>query len=894
MKRRVWMGISASLLAACAPKAIQLPARTVVVVGDVRVANDLELRLVADNRAVVWIGKPSPCTQADPKVRVQVYDSDDIMLWEREFARFSFARLDEHGVLVALEGQSTFLAYDRDGNPRTDVPPKGPGIPNDALTVERFSKQKHKLKPGITIPEAAFGPPPTNPSDSNAAVWVERVAADRFASFDSNHTLRMTDIHNRVLWSMALPDATAVEFKNRQLVVSESAGSFRMSIDGELLSAPVRPAAVAYESSLAFERISAAPGGPLFVTSKGELLGAFDGKVQRLIGNAWSPIPKLTADTVLGFVEMQGMSPLVFTSYSNEAGGIELAILPTSGTEAQYTQDYPIDYSRFSAAHNKQTVVWSGYQSLVVVNGSDKRIQKLSATPAAVALFGERIFLEAREQDITPPPKTTSAGAVECPRPIEANESAVIAELAGDKLIKQPVEIEPPITAMGVEGDRLWVAGHRELAWLRAGKWEKMQSPLESVSEFWSPRAGILWAVGVGGVARFDGTTWRRVLGPNGIGVSVRGLSESDVWISTTSGFFHGAQKQSNAIEHAQVAGDPVATPARWLPVPLAPKPAKLVGVEFFALPKVGTKPFHPHAAEWMGEKLVLSNGTVHVLWDPKAPTRVEPLGKNGKSTLCFSCGAADDHGEPWVTRDGKLVTPKHPKVAAIVPDIGPIRAIAGGPSSLWVVGEVQSNIPSFGQESERALDHTPVQLALRAGGRWLQYSGLPPATYLSVSSAKSDDVWAAGALTWPVHAAYGGQSNFNLPGGEGIIAHVHGGRVEHFRSPLGPLWSVGQDGPNCAWAVGIAGQIVRVTDKVEGFTLADPLTLRDVAIVSPSERWVVGDRSTILHATSAGWETLESDRIPLDQSLTRVLLDKSNNVWILGYGGLYKVKPSR
>jgi hypothetical protein len=307
----------------------------------------------------------------------------------------------------------------------------------------------------------------------------------------------------------------------------------------------------------------------------------------------------------------------------------------------------------------------------------------------------------------------------------------------------------------------------------------------------------------------------------------------------------------------------------------------------------VGSKPFHPHAASWIGEKLLLSNGTVHVLWDPKAPTHVERLSKNGTSTLCFSCGAEDDGGQLWVTRDGKLTTPKHPSVSQIMPDIGPVRAVARSGSSLWVVGEVQANIPGTNDEHGRFTDHTPVQLASRAKGVWQQVSGLPPATYLSVSARESNDVWLAGAQAWPTRGGYFGQGTQNLPLGEGTISHVRGSAFEQFRSPLGPLWAVAQSGPDCAWAVGASGQILRVTDKVEGYRLSDSITLRDIAIVSPSERWVVGDRSTILHATAAGWETLESERIPLDQSLTRVLVDKNNDVWILGYGGLYKVKPS-
>jgi hypothetical protein len=311
-------------------------------------------------------------------------------------------------------------------------------------------------------------------------------------------------------------------------------------------------------------------------------------------------------------------------------------------------------------------------------------------------------------------------------------------------------------------------------------------------------------------------------------------------------------------------------------------------------LPKVGTRPFHPHAANWSGDKLLLSNGTVHVLWDPKAPTHLERLSESGKSTLCFSCGAADDRGEPWVTRNGTLFTPKHPRLAEIVPDIGPIRAVASGVASLWVVGEVQSNLPSWNEEQQRMPDHRPVQLASRANGVWQQYAGLPAATYLSVSSRGSSDVWLAGSLTWPAGVAYWQQVNFNLPGGDGIVAHLHGTRVAHFRSPLGTLWAVAQDEPNSAWAVGVAGQVLHITDKVDGSTLAAPITLRDIAVVSPSERWVVGDRSTILHATSGGWETLESDSIPLDQSLTRALLDKNDDVWILGYGGLYRISTHR
>jgi len=895
MKCRLAITCGAVLLTACGPKVIQLRHGALAVSTEAPVLAKLHLQLSAESREVPVESDPrhQVCT-SEKVVRLQVLDADDLLLWERQFPRFSFARVDSQGVTVGLEGETKLLAFDRAGKVRTDAPARGSVIPGDAVTLKTVRAQKEPSPPQVAEPEAASVSP--QPSDAfdvpKNAPWVVRVAADKFAGFDETRLLRVVDTHNRVLWSLGLPEASAVAFEHGVLVITEPDGDFRMSIDGELLSQPHRPSNVPYESPLAFERVNSAPGGPLFVTSSGELLSAIKRGVIHLVGNTWRPIPKLGVEDLYGFIELPGKPPYAVTTFGDEGGAIGVSIVPVSG-QAEFPGERPsFEYPKLAAAHSGKTVVYAGYQSLVVVNGADTRVQKLAMTPAAVAIVQGRIFFESSEGEFNPPLATLPAGTVACSTSDTA--TPVIAELVGDKLVKQPVTLKGPITAMGVDGDRLWVSGNRELATLQAGVWKTMPSPLESVVEFWSPHAGIIWAVGVGGVARFDGSTWRRVLGLRGAGLSIRGRSEDDVWVSTLSGLFHGTKQPGPVILHVQLNAESDVKPARWNPLPLTPKPSRLTGVEHFTLPKFGTKPFHPHAASWIGDKLLLSNGTVHVFWDPKAPKQIERVGASGKSHLCFACGARDDRQEIWTVRDDSLVTPKHPALAASVPDLGPIRAITEVPGALWVVGDVQAKIPNWRDEQARFTDRTPVQLAFRANGVWHQFGGLLPATYLSVSVRSPSDAWLAGAGWRPLGGSQYDQPSTNFPSGEGIIAHVRGNAVEHFRSRLGSIGSIAEDAPNSAWAVGVAGQILHVTDAVKAFTLASPIALRDVAAVSPTERWVVGDQSTILHATSAGWETLESSEIPADQSLTRVLLDRDENVWILGYGGLYRIKKSR
>jgi hypothetical protein len=278
------------------------------------------------------------------------------------------------------------------------------------------------------------------------------------------------------------------------------------------------------------------------------------------------------------------------------------------------------------------------------------------------------------------------------------------------------------------------------------------------------------------------------------------------------------------------------------------------------------------------------------MVWQPKEPTKLVWFGKNEGSALCFDCAAQDDQGRSFTIAKGEVLAPSAPPVSDAAPNLGRIRAIKQEAGLLWILGTPQDDTPTGNDVLiDRPEDSRAIRLASRVAGKYTQYSGLPAAHYLSAGATSPSDVWLAGAL-----ARRNGDLTripADLPDGEGVVVHIDNDRMTHFRSPLGTLFAVAATAPNEAWAVGVAGQLLHITDHVEGFLLPGESTLRGIVAAANGELWVVGDHSTLLRHTSRGWESLSSEHIAPDQSLTRVLLGPDGNLWLLGFDGLYRVE---
>jgi len=101
---------------------------------------------------------------------------------------------------------------------------------------------------------------------------------------------------------------------------------------------------------------------------------------------------------------------------------------------------------------------------------------------------------------------------------------------------------EDPTGLWGNGPGAVWVTVAHEDAIYRyeSGQWARLPCPVRGPRGLWGRSASDVWVVGTDGAAHFDGTSWRKVAGPEGPLIVVQGGFAEDVWLGGPSGLWHG------------------------------------------------------------------------------------------------------------------------------------------------------------------------------------------------------------------------------------------------------------------------------------------------------------------------------------------------------------------
>ncbi|MRG97535.1 hypothetical protein [Polyangium spumosum] len=436
---------------------------------------------------------------------------------------------------------------------------------------------------------------------------------------------------------------------------------------------------------------------------------------------------------------------------------------------------------------------------------------------------------------------------------------------------------------------------------------EEHESPLR-LHAVWASGRDDVWLTGVeGGVARFDGQRFWRILGIDGATrLSVTGSGRGDVWVFGEAGLWHVTPEPR---AEADLEGTPSPLPnaaASSLVLSIAgPDPS--YRLEPVVLDIDGERPLRsavgiaegPGGVVWLheGARIVEYDGArARVLYQAPKPEPFfcwyapEPdcnlcaqcTERKPRALDCQRCVAPAAKGEGVaLAMEGGLSFQNGRSMPGTSPLAG-LLAVAAGPSgAIWAVSAADDDLP-------RAMIQGPRGVRL--------VMGLPRAAYADVAVRADDEVWLAGGLTT---GAAGGRT---VPEGEGTLVRFDGRTFTRHRAPDGALLSVAAAGPGEAWAVGLAGGVLHVKGGVvEALHLTRedgarwPALLRGVAASGPNEVWIVGDGSTLLRWDGKGLRRVDASAAGREAALSAVIAPISSRPgWVVGPGGIWKVVPAR
>ncbi|MDI1480271.1 PQQ-binding-like beta-propeller repeat protein [Polyangium sp. y55x31] len=429
--------------------------------------------------------------------------------------------------------------------------------------------------------------------------------------------------------------------------------------------------------------------------------------------------------------------------------------------------------------------------------------------------------------------------------------------------------------------------------------------PLKST---WASGRDDVWATGItGGVARFDGQRWWRILGIEPVsGLSVTGSGRGDVWIYGDAGLWHVTPEPRAEADLEGTTSPP--------PPPAAPSAAlSIVGADAsYRLERVvldvdGQKPLRAalHVAEGPGGVVWLHDGARVVEYDgaharllyqlpkpepffcwyapePDCNLCAQCTERKPKSLSCQRCAAPTAAGEGallapegWLPVRGGRATPE----PAPLSDLLSVTVAPSG--AIWAVS-------AAGDDTPHAVIHGPRGVRL--------VTGLPPAAYADLAVRADDDAWFAGGLT--------GASTSDgrvLPEGEGTLVRFDGRTFTRHRAPDGALLSVAAAGPGEAWAVGLAGAVLHAKGTtVEAFHLERdggkrlPVILRSVAATGPNDVWIVGDGSTLLRWDGKALRRVDASQAGNEAAFSAVIAPGAKPGWVVGPGGIFRIVPVR
>jgi hypothetical protein len=101
-----------------------------------------------------------------------------------------------------------------------------------------------------------------------------------------------------------------------------------------------------------------------------------------------------------------------------------------------------------------------------------------------------------------------------------------------------------PTGLWGDPSGTVWVSVAAENALYRFEEdaWSKVPSPVKAPRGLWGTSPSDVWVTGDDGAGHYDGSTWRRVVGPEGPLEVATGAGAQDVWLGGRSGLWHGTK----------------------------------------------------------------------------------------------------------------------------------------------------------------------------------------------------------------------------------------------------------------------------------------------------------------------------------------------------------------
>jgi hypothetical protein len=452
------------------------------------------------------------------------------------------------------------------------------------------------------------------------------------------------------------------------------------------------------------------------------------------------------------------------------------------------------------------------------------------------------------------------------------------------------------INGSATSADDVWGTDGRALGHWDGQALTTVAAPAGIITSLWAHDG--LWLSGGAGLLHYNGKAFARIAGiPRGYNphaptdLHVTGMGQ-DVWAYGATGAWH-VQPASN-------------------PANLVVKVSRIQG------PSPGSQPLEPGPAPYHLERVTLAvegetrplqaaisiAASDDALWFFDGVRLVEQAGGRTrllyraaapKPFVCWSapepdCGACADCSErrPYPLPCTRCAAPTSRGTGTLIAEEGVMTFRGGtrdGSSSsplpqTSAVTALGDDVWAVSAQRDDGLPHAAL-----ASARGVQLvRGLPALAYMDVH-ARGDDLWLAGGQT-------SGGDLRPLPAGEGALVHYDGKTAVQHRAPEGPLLAVAAVGPAEAWAVGVAGGILRVrAGKVEPMRLGR-VTLRAATARSATDVWLAGDDSTLLHFDGE-LRVVDTRAAGSRAAFTAVLPpDGTTPGWVVGPSGIWRIHP--
>ncbi len=686
-------------------------------------------------------------------------------------------------------------------------------------------------------------------------------------------SIRRLGPNGNLVFSFGFPDAQDVGWSGDRGTITTRAGKTVFSLAGRIIEQPPPPRATAFSADYRFERL-ADRGQSLESLWNGRVFGIKDGVWSEYGAGAFRPLPgKLTRDGdyhwVEGLLHLPRNRRLALVRNEEPGQGLEQHFIDVNDARAVAVEGFgDIPYEGLVTASSKTRAAWVTLTGIGV--SDDQNETDHYDSPGSVLRLhyqGDELWAAGlREHDRQPP-------------------QGFAARWNGQGWKYAPCQPPTPVLAIGSTGDTVWLGGDGFLFRCRAEHCSAEASPLTRIGSFWAESPNSLWAAGDGGIARFDGSEWRRIAGVYGSVTSIAGTRQGEVLVATTQGLYRGRRIANPAVSREAglsvvltppaVEPDGASDPSELLRVVEAPN----YSVKAFAIPEVGRTRYRPHSMAFVGHQLWLSDGRTTVAFAPG--TQAAQVKQRRKSGFdCTRCVALVS-GRGVSLLGGELTGAPISMISRRLRSLRPRDGV------LWAVADRDPT--SIAPQQAVSSPWVPEAQLFAIRARAVEaHVGLPPATYFDLAPSTAPTLWLAGSRS--AEPRYRDSLNTAVLDGEGLLVRYDPSRVTQYRFPRGPLLAVDVTPDGGAWAVGVAGQIVTVTDDLRVYEVPRRPWLRAVVARSARDVWVAGDRSTLLHFDGKSWSRIRAKGLTADQSLTALAVGHDGRLWVLGQNVVYRV----